>query len=104
MTTWREDQLAYDGSSAPLKRELTPLERDILTRILEDIKHQIIQFVNDGSVITGGEPIILSSDDLHKALRFHARQDGMVTGIRMNLTEVQMVFDLIDVINPRTDT
>lgn len=31
-----EDDLAYDGSNAPQKRELTARERDILCRILSD--------------------------------------------------------------------
>lgn len=35
---WTEDQLAYDGSAEPQKRELTPRERDILCRLLRDLK------------------------------------------------------------------
>lgn len=30
----KEEDLAYDGSSDPQKRELTPRERDILVRII----------------------------------------------------------------------
>lgn len=37
MTEYKEDELAYDGSSNPQRRELTPRERDIICRVLSDI-------------------------------------------------------------------
>lgn len=34
---WTEDQLAYNGESEPMARELTPRERDVLCRLLRDL-------------------------------------------------------------------
>jgi hypothetical protein len=34
---WAEDQLAYNGESEPMARELTPRERDVLCRLLRDL-------------------------------------------------------------------
>jgi hypothetical protein len=34
---WTEDELAYNGDSHPMRRELTPRERDILYRLLRDL-------------------------------------------------------------------
>jgi hypothetical protein len=34
---WTEDELAYNGQSHPMRRELTPRERDILCRLLRDL-------------------------------------------------------------------
>jgi len=34
-----EDDLAYDGSDGPARRELTPRERDILCRLIRDALH-----------------------------------------------------------------
>jgi hypothetical protein len=36
-TEYTEDDLAYDGSSHPQRRRLTPRERDILCRVISDI-------------------------------------------------------------------
>lgn len=39
---WAADDLAYDGSAWPMRRDLTPRERDVLTRILDGWWHTII--------------------------------------------------------------
>jgi hypothetical protein len=36
---YSEDDLAYDGSDDPARRELTPRERDILCRLIRDALH-----------------------------------------------------------------
>jgi hypothetical protein len=36
---YSEDDLAYDGSGGPARRELSPRERDILCRLIRDALH-----------------------------------------------------------------
>lgn len=50
MAKYREEDLAYDGSSLPQRRELTPRERDIVCRVLSDILH--VAWAHGGSVIS----------------------------------------------------
>lgn len=93
MTDWREDQLAYDGQSRPQERELTPRERDILTRILSDIILQIHRVaVNDGHLS------IVTTQNLDE-LMFANR----LGGIRMDLHEVETIVNLREVLTPREE-
>jgi hypothetical protein len=72
---------AYDGSKRPQTRELKPLERDILTRILNDIFHELRETQSLDSLM-------------------FVRQHG---GIRMDAAEVPLLIEVRDVLNPRED-
>ncbi len=75
------DELAYDGSNKPQSRELTARERDILTRILNDILH------------------VLRKTRSLDSLNF---MDGQGF-IRMGLEEVPKLVEIRRVIDPRED-
>lgn len=91
--TWGPDELAYDGSSRPQERELTPRERDILTRILNDIFFAIRREVEAAP----GARLTVTPNDLD-CLIFDGRMNG---GIRLELDELQLVSDIRGVIDPR---
>lgn len=95
---WTEDELAYDGSSEPMRRELTPRERDILTRILDDICHAIL--LEATGTVLPDPPIMVSQEHIYKALGFRKLSNG---GIRMNTSELNTIFELRHVITPRND-
>jgi hypothetical protein len=74
-----DDDLAYDGSNRPQDRPLTARERDILTRILFDILHE-----------------------LHRSQSLSSLMfiDGQ-GGIRMDNTEIQSLIEMRNILDPR---
>lgn len=48
---WTADQLAYDGSAEPQKRDLTPRERDILCRLLRRMPASLLEDVNEARLM-----------------------------------------------------
>lgn len=109
---WAEDDLAYDGSSRPQSRELTPRERDVLTRIITGWWHTLIQIDAEQK---GERPNFLapqvqfglhvSSVDLGplKLTRDELIDDARVAWMRMDPSEAQMLLNLREVLTPRED-
>lgn len=77
---WTEGELAFDGSSRPQTRELTPKERDVICRILFDIWYHARKNNTENGV-----PIIA----------FDA------VPIRMGEGELDLLFAVRDVLDPR---
>lgn len=109
---WAPDDLAYDGSAWPQRRDLTPRERDVLTRILGGWWHTLIDIdaelrgvkpsyttaridfgahsstVDLGGLTIGTNPLV---------------DDPRVAWMRMDPGECQMLLNLRDVLTPRQD-
>lgn len=95
---WSEHELAYDGYSAwPMRKELTPRERDILTRILDGWWHRLIELdaENKGERLSYVTPQVnLTSEMLN---------DPSIAWMRMSPGECQLLLNLRQVITPRQD-
>lgn len=111
--SWAEEDLAYDGSSQPQKRELTPRERDVLCRIIGGWWHTLIEidaeqkgerpnylrhevrFGEHVSEVELGGPFKVKRDELI--------DDPRVAWMRMSPEEAQMLLNLREVLTPRED-
>jgi hypothetical protein len=110
--SWKDEELAYDGSSRPQTRELTPRERDILTRVLDGWWHKIIEidaelhgvtpnFVGaqvDIGAHTRSMPLGALSIPTNEIL-----DDPRLGWMRMSPEECQLLLNLREVLTPRTD-
>jgi hypothetical protein len=94
---WTEDELAYNGSAWPMRRELTPRERDILTRILDGWWHRLIEL---DAARRGEDPFYLTrSINLDSELL----NDPSLAWMRMDVDECQLLLNLRTTLNPRQD-
>ena len=84
------DDLAYDGSNAPQSRDLTARERDILCRILEGFRWEVMHHADTKTVGDGLVEIPGSVLD-----------DPRLRWMRCSTPELTMLFDLPDVLTPR---
>lgn len=110
--SWQENELAYDGSSEPQKRELTPRERDILTRILDGWWHKVIEIDAElhgttpnyigAQVDLGGYSTLVIASGLsvpHNPIL----NDPRLGWMRMSPEECQLLLNLREVLTPRSD-
>lgn len=82
---WPECDQAYDGSTTPQRGELTPKERDILTRVIHDIIWQLR--------VNNGDP---------QSLRFvNTQSDGPANGVRIDQESVDALVRALGVLDPR---
>lgn len=109
---WSEDDLAYDGSSRPQSRELTPRERDVLTRIITGWWHTLVtidaeqrgeqpQFI--GAQVEFGKWVTPVDLGPFKLTRDELIDDPRVAWMRMDPREAQMLLNLREVLTPRED-
>ncbi len=106
------DDLAYDGSSGPQQRDLTPRERDILCRIIGGWWHTLIEIDAEHK---GEEPNYLSPQvrfGVHVSdvemgpftlQRDELLEDPRVAWLRMAPDEAQLLLNLREVLTPRAD-
>lgn len=86
---WQDDQLAYDGSSRPQSRMLTPRERDVLTKVLNGFKYRMLQ-ISDYK--PGDENIRFDITTLDMA---------DFQWMRLELSEIMPLIQLAEVLDPR---
>lgn len=99
---WAPDDLAYDGWSAwPMRRELTPRERDVLTRIIEGWWHQLVAV--DARIANPDDPDWWRASPIGAQVNVtgeHLNQPEF-SWMRMDVNECRMLLDLARVITPR---
>lgn len=110
---WAADDLAYDGSAWPMRRDLTPRERDVLTRILDGWWHTIITIDaerrGEPPRFLHPEPIdVAAATETHDVggLRLPYNpfvDDPRVSWMRMDVDECQMLLNLRTILTPRQD-
>lgn len=79
---WTNDELAYDGSSRPQARELTPRERDITCRLLFEVWYHAAKNNTEYGIpvsVFDAVPISMQDNDL------------------------QTIYEVFKVLNPRED-
>jgi len=96
---WPEEERAYDGSAWPQRRELSPLDRDILTRILIGWWHKLIELDHEQRGLSGTVNYLTTEINVTQEMLNHPS----ISWMRMSVDECKRLLDIRAALEPRQD-
>jgi hypothetical protein len=96
---WPEDEWAYDGSAWPQRRELSPRDRDILTRILSGWWHRLIEMDHERRGLPGRVDYLTREIMITQEML----DDPSVSWMRMSVDECKRLMDMRIALETRQD-
>lgn len=97
-----EDERAYSGEALPQRRELTARERDIIVRVLQDVKNAALLPARH-RFVKGDDNLRVTSEDLDGLMFTGDVGKRPRGGVRLELDDIELIIGVMKAITPRKE-